>query len=148
LDLPPDIDYIRPLTVQCVEKVTQSTGIHPDILFAIAIVESGQVGKVSSPNKNGSQDIGLMQINSIHLPRLSKLGVTAQELRDDGCVNFKVAAWHVASVVKNKKGLSDPSSYLQSIAAYHSNTDEYNKAYADKLMAAFKLMYRGAGEDG
>ena len=136
-----DPSYIRPLTVECVQHVAESSGVHPDILFAIAMVEGGEVGKVSPANKNGSQDIGFMQINSIHLPRLKKMGVTAQQLRDDGCINFKVAAWRVASVTNNRTNLSDPDSYLQSIAAYHSYTEEHNRAYAKKLNKAFELMY-------
>ncbi|MDA8646077.1 lytic transglycosylase domain-containing protein [Porticoccaceae bacterium] len=142
MELPAYIDYIEPLTVECVELVTQSTGIHPDILFAIAIVEGGEVGRSSKPNKDGSQDIGLMQINSIHLPHLESFGITPQLLRDDGCVNFKVAAWHVASVTKNKGGLTDPDIYLESIAAYHSFTDEFNAAYAEKLRSAFQFLYK------
>ena len=142
MDLPPtDVGYIAPLTVECVQQVTESSGIHPDILFAIAIVEGGKVGKSSRRLANGSHDIGLMQINSIHLPRLKELGITPELLQDDGCVNFKVAAWRVASVTKNKQGLKDPALYLKSIAAYHSHTDKYNQLYAKKLNEAFRLLY-------
>ncbi len=33
---------------------------------------------VTNKNTNGSEDIGLMQINSAHLPRLAKFGITRQ----------------------------------------------------------------------
>ena len=39
---------------------------HPDIMIAIAKAESGMNHKAVNMNRNGSTDIGLFQINSIH----------------------------------------------------------------------------------
>ncbi|EAH8900180.1 lytic transglycosylase domain-containing protein [Campylobacter coli] len=48
-------------------------GINPQLLWAIAYKESRLTPNIiSKPNKNGTYDIGIMQINSIHLPRLKK----------------------------------------------------------------------------
>ena len=47
--------------------------LNPQILWAIAYKESRLTPDiVSKKNKNGTYDIGIMQINSIHLPRLKK----------------------------------------------------------------------------
>lgn len=47
--------------------------INPQILWAIAYKETRLNPKlISKTNKNGTYDIGIMQINSIHLPRLKK----------------------------------------------------------------------------
>lgn len=48
-------------------------GIDPQILWAIAYKESRfNPNAISKANKNGSYDIGIMQINSTHLPRLKE----------------------------------------------------------------------------
>ncbi|WP_144581952.1 lytic transglycosylase domain-containing protein [Campylobacter coli] len=47
--------------------------INPQLLWVIAYKESRLTPDIiSKPNKNGTYDIGIMQINSIHLPRLKK----------------------------------------------------------------------------
>nr|WP_306810786.1 lytic transglycosylase domain-containing protein [Campylobacter helveticus] len=46
-------------------------GIDPQLLWTIAYKESRlNPSIISKKNKNGSYDIGIMQINSVHLPRL------------------------------------------------------------------------------
>jgi hypothetical protein len=79
--LPDDYYPVEPLTQQCVEEVIQESGIHPDVLFAIMMVEGGTVGEdARRQNSNGTYDIGLMQINSIHLPELAKLGISISSM--------------------------------------------------------------------
>jgi soluble lytic murein transglycosylase-like protein len=43
--------------------------------------------------RTGSTDLGLMQINSSHLPRLAKWGITREALMTDACLNVMVGAW-------------------------------------------------------
>lgn len=59
-------------------------GLDPQILWAIAYKETRHNPKlVSKANKNGTYDIGIMQINSSHLPRLKKLyGIERKHLLD------------------------------------------------------------------
>lgn len=57
-------------------------GLDPQLLWAIAYKESRHTPHIiSKPNKNGSYDIGIMQINSSHLPRLEKqYGISEEDL--------------------------------------------------------------------
>jgi soluble lytic murein transglycosylase-like protein len=70
--------------------------VNPHLLYAIATVESGlNAGAISPPNANRTYDIGMMQINSGHLPALSRYGISEQHLLDP-CINMEVGAWILA----------------------------------------------------
>ena len=62
----------------------ESYGLDPQLIWAIAYKESRHKPDiVSKPNTNGTYDIGIMQINSSHLPRLKKLyGIEKKHLFD------------------------------------------------------------------
>ena len=66
--------------------------VDPLLLYSIAKVESSLNPRAINYNKNGSHDIGLMQINSQHLPALSQRGITRQRLLDDPCLSIQVGA--------------------------------------------------------
>lgn len=66
--------------------------IEVKLLQAIAQVESRMVPTSIGKNKNGSRDYGLMQINSIHLDRLSKKGISKSMLVSEPCVSLLVGA--------------------------------------------------------
>ncbi|CAM5410981.1 hypothetical protein SSTU70S_02959 [Stutzerimonas stutzeri] len=71
------------------------------------------------------------------------MGISEQALRNNGCVNAAVAAWHLRRTLTDKvmQGVVDEDSYLRAIARYHSATPEYNERYAGKLRAAFSYIY-------
>jgi soluble lytic murein transglycosylase-like protein len=60
-------------------------------------------------NKNGSVDVGLMQVNSIHFPKLKSYGISPEDLFDP-CTNINVGAWELASCIRrfgaNSKALT------------------------------------------
>lgn len=135
---------IKPLTTECLLTVANRYEIHPDVLLALLMVEGGTVGRNSRANQNGSYDIGLFQLNTIHLPALAALGVSEAELRNDGCLNAAVAGWHLRRVLTPKvmASITDDESYLRAIALYHSATPRFNEVYANKLRGAFTYLYK------
>ncbi|KAI3611800.1 Soluble lytic murein transglycosylase (plasmid) [Cupriavidus necator H850] len=62
------------------------------LLRTIARHESGMRANAVNRNTNGTEDIGLMQINSVHLPRLARYGITRAKLFEP-CVSAYVGAW-------------------------------------------------------
>lgn len=88
-----------PAHAYCWSRAGQQYAIEPQLLQAIADVESGQVSTAIHHNKDGSRDIGLMQINSSHLPRLSAKGITEQRLLDEPCLSVEVGASVLADFV-------------------------------------------------
>lgn len=138
-------EHVTPMTSECIQNAAHRYSIHPDVLYAILLVEGGTVGRTSKPNSNGTYDIGPAQINSTHRSRLAALNISEEELRDNGCTNITVAAWHLSSVLTTDVLLTvtDQNSYLKAIALYHSATPKFNDIYAEKLRKAFAILYAG-----
>ena len=85
----------------CWAEVASRYDIEPELLQAIAAVESGyRADAMNLANRNGTRDIGLMQINSIHLPRLLKLGITEERLLAEPCLSVEVGASILAGFIQ------------------------------------------------
>lgn len=61
---PSEVVEVKELTIE--EKIAKTFPENPTIMMAIAQAESGMNPLASHKNTNGSVDIGLFQINSIH----------------------------------------------------------------------------------
>ncbi|KPG98631.1 invasion protein IagB [Pseudomonas sp. RIT-PI-q] len=88
-----------PAQAYCWSRAGQQHAIEPELLQAIAEVESGQRSGAMNYNKDGTRDIGLMQINSSHLSRLGAQGITEQRLLDEPCLSVEVGASVLAGFV-------------------------------------------------
>jgi len=75
----------------CFETAGMYYGVSPSLLYAIAKVESGLNANAINKNKDGSIDVGLMQINSRWFSYLRKHGIDPRWLFDP-CYNVMVGA--------------------------------------------------------
>lgn len=85
---------------QCWTQAGTHYGVDPALLKAIAWKESrGRSDAVGPVLSDGNRAVGLMQINTIHLPALKKFGLTRQDLFNP-CVSQHVGAWVLSDCVQ------------------------------------------------
>lgn len=141
-DTPPAVieqmEQPRPVTRECLTRVVERYQVHPIILSVVAGVEGGEIGS-EMENTNATQDLGIMQINTIHLEKLAEHGITRKMVANNGCVNVSVAAWYLREVTQGVTA-STPEELFSAIARYHSHTDEPNRVYTDKLMEQYRKL--------
>lgn len=115
----------------CFEQAGARYGIAPTVLMAISVVESGSNPVARNINRDGSEDIGHMQINSRWLGALSTYGIGRIQLLDP-CVNTYVGAWILAQNF-SRFGYS-----WEAIGAYNARSPEKRAAYARRVAAKVK----------
>jgi len=126
----------------CWDAAGARHGIDPWLLYAIASVESQYNPTViSRPNRDGTRDIGLMQINSNWLRTLRENGVPQAALVN-ACASTYIGAWIMAKNFR-RYGYS-----WQAIAAYNVGSLDTPRryaigmAYAKKVYAAYAALTR------
>ena len=115
----------------CWRGAAQYHGVDVWLLYSVAWVESrlrtDQIGR----NRNGSFDLGLMQINTIWLPKLKSYGIGPNQLMD-GCTSIYVGAWIMAQNIRSM-GYT-----WQAIGAYNSRTPSIGFKYAQRVYDAHR----------
>ncbi|KLR58980.1 lytic transglycosylase domain-containing protein [Diaphorobacter sp. J5-51] len=115
----------------CFDEAAKRYGVPPALLKAISTVESGGNPNARNVNKNGSYDIGHMQINSSWLPTLAKFNIDEKAL-GDACVNTNVGAWVLAHNIA-RYGLS-----WEAVGAYNAASPSKRLIYAQKVADALR----------
>jgi hypothetical protein len=111
-------------------------------LAAIQSVEGGTVGAIVG-NKDGSADLGVMQVNSQWVPAIARATRTREDvvrykLIQDGCFSVKVAA-AILDVYK----VEAHGNMLEAVGFYHSHTPDLKAAYQTKVLAALNPKKHG-----
>ena len=125
-------------TNTCIAESAQFHYVNPWILAGILKVESSFNPKAVNRNKNGSVDVGIGQMNSIHFRELSRWGIEPNDLFD-ACTGIYVAAWHLS------KQLKAHGNTWYAIGAYHSATPYYNQRYQALVYNALVSMRAAPG---
>jgi hypothetical protein len=121
----------------CLIIASNTYQVPPAVMIGIMHVEGGRVGQEVGPNFNGTYDLGPMQVNTRWLPELARawrvdLRKAKMVVRDDGCMNVKVAAW-----ILHQK-IQETGSLYKGIAHYHSATPDRGTRYAAKVVAVLQ----------
>ncbi len=118
----------------CFEEAGREYGISPEILYAIASVESGFNARAFNRNANGSFDVGVMQINS---GWYRTLGHEAWMGLGDPCQNIRTGAWILRRCM-------DRHGYTwDAVGCYNAAGRDKRRAYSRKVYAALEKIRNG-----
>lgn len=124
---------------RCIHKAARGSVALEKTLWGLRDQEAGWIG-AELPNRDGSHDLGPLQVNSWWVPRLSSLLTQPPEsirywLRYDACFNVEAASWIFMS------GLARTRDYWGAIGTYHSPISSrqrrYRASFARHLTARF-----------
>lgn len=110
----------------CLDDAAAYRHINVELVRAIAQQESGMRANAVNRNANGTEDLGLMQINSSWLPRLARFGIHREHLFD-ACVNAYVGTWILASNIRQF------GANWKAVGAYNSPTTAHQLVYANSI---------------
>ena len=127
----------------CMALVAQVYHLPPRVLPSIHVVEGGDVGVVGR-NTDGSEDLGVMQVNTIWLDRLARISrLPVAEVRrrlvDDACFNIAAAGLIMHVYLNEAHG-----DLLQAVGDYHSHTPALNQDYRARVLAAASRLFERA----
>ncbi len=113
----------------CMLVVAAATGLPPRVLPVIHTIEGGTVGMVR-PDPNGTEDLGVMQVNTIWIPALAARArlspaATRSEMIGDPCFNIAASALILRLYLQQDHG-----DLLAAVGDYHSHTPALTTAYA------------------
>lgn len=113
----------------CWTQAARRHGVNPHLLVAIAEVESGLRADAVGRNRDGSVDLGLMQINSRWLPELRRHGLSAADLMHP-CVSVHVGAWVLAQAMRRH------GNTWTAVGAYHAGPGPHRDRYVRRVQQA------------
>lgn len=126
--------------LQCMLLTASFYHLPPRVLPSIHAVEGGFVGSVNH-NANGSDDLGVMQVNTTWLQPLARVSrLPAEEVRRrliaDACFNI-AAAGLIMRVYLNETH----DDLLLAVGDYHSHTPALNADYRERVLAAARRLF-------
>lgn len=115
----------------CINQAAQRYRVDERLIHAIIQVESSGNPSALNRNANGSEDIGLMQINSSWLPVLGRYGIQHHHLYDP-CTNVHVGAWVLAG------NIARYGPTWRAVGAYNARSLVKRKGYVAKVWRRYR----------
>ncbi|ATI79828.1 lytic transglycosylase domain-containing protein [Sphingobium yanoikuyae] len=144
-----DADQHEERIGRCIKSAAGGSRWLERTLWGLRDQEGGQIGTVSR-NRDGSEDLGPMQINSWWLTPIARaLHRDRWQVRNwlisDPCFNVQAARWIFVS------GLQARKDYWGAIGIYHSPNEARQRRYARLVAKKLEIRFGGAkvsGKDG
>ena len=124
----------------CMSLVAHLYALPPRVLPAIQRVEGGAPGAVHR-NRDGTADLGVMQVNTLWIPALVRYtrtgrGTVTRRLTTEPCYNIAAAGAIMRTYLDEAHG-----NLLRAVGDYHSHTDALNRLYQVAVLRAATVMF-------
>jgi hypothetical protein len=124
----------------CMALVASMNQLPPRVMPAIALVEGGRPGEATR-NRDGTEDLGPMQVNTRWLPVIAwAMHTTIPQVRArllaDACFNVSAGGAILRTYLVETGG-----DLLQAIGDYHSHTPPLNLAYRALVLDAARRLF-------
>ena len=128
--------FISDVSLQCINQAAYEQHIPAKLIISVLNVERGKIG-TATRNKNGSVDLGPMQVNSRWWPELYQYNITPHDVQYNPCINLRVGAWILARSIASGQNL------LEGVGNYNSHTPFYNHSYTQKIREKYTVLQLG-----
>lgn len=118
---------INDVPIECINKAAVEYYVPAKLIISVLKTENGRIG-TESKNKNGTVDLGPMQINSSWLPTLYRYGFTKNDVQYDPCKNVEIGTWILSNSIASEASLN------KGIGDYNSHSDYYNIKYRTMVL--------------
>lgn len=125
----------------CWNEAATTHNVDPTLLKAIAWQESRGNPRAIGPSlSDGNRALGVMQINTIHLPELSQWGITRNDLFE-ACTNQKVGAWIL------KRCIDEFGALWRAVGCYYAGPRSRAYAAMESYVSGVRKNYEGYMRD-
>lgn len=123
----------------CFDQAGKDYNIDPLLLMSISIQESRLIANATnSANRDGTEDVCGMQINSSHYKKLAGFNITRQRLMNDPCICVYTGAWVLAHNFRSYGKNWD------SVGMYNTGPSKklivQRRAYAEKIKSIYRIL--------
>jgi len=121
---------IHGVPIECINRAAITYFVPAKVIISVLETENGKNGQ-AKPNKNGTIDYGVMQINSVWLKKIEHYGYNAKMIQYNPCANVAVGTWILSQRIADKQNI------WSGIGNYHSYTPNLSANY--QLNVSHKL---------
>lgn len=123
----------------CFDQAGKDYRIDPLLLMSISIKESRlKPGEINGSNRNGTEDVCGMQVNSSHYGKLKNFNITRERLLNDPCICVYTGAWVLAHNFRSYGKNWD------SVGMYNTGTAKklitQRRAYAESVKNIYRIL--------
>lgn len=123
----------------CFDQAGHDYGIDPLLLMSISIKESRlKAAAINGSNRDGTEDVCGMQVNSSHYGKLKNFNITRERLLKDPCICVYTGAWVLAHNFRSYGKNWD------SVGIYNTGPSKKlitrRKAYAEDIKNIYRVL--------
>ena len=95
---------IHGVPIECINRAAITYFVPAKVIISVLETENGKNGQ-AKPNKNGTIDYGVMQINSVWLKKIEHYGYNAKMIQYNPCANVAVGTWILSQRIADKQNI-------------------------------------------